>query len=762
MVNVPKKIKNLLKQPGVKKNVRIHFPNGEHDDLTNAYYIEEDSVRFTESVCSSTEGIRFGLCESSIFEATVHHVDANLKDCEIEVEIEIDVSNIELTEDEQKLIKYDPQLDFTYFPIKYGTFYIDECKQNMDRLTRDLKAYTRDHDFEKYLDPITYGFLKHRIGFKNSTELNLNMVALTASIMNSIDIPGMSCTYLGTAEDEVTYHFNWSERIDSFEPYENHKDLYLLIKTIGEPARYSRKLDKALYVEDRSGINTTAQDACLDYIRNIVDVYGFNPFKDYTVTETNFVDEPTYLHNSKPLDVIQKLPYYKNFVGSYSYKTGKGYEKNYTPVMYNYICFYPYINSDISNFSKGQMINVPYEITVRYVEKTTSDFFPDEILVDISDTFTIRDKNQIFVKEASFANNWHESFEMEKFDNDSEGTDKAYYPKSFPEADSLVESFLELYCAFGKIDRDGKFVWDRLDRNDEDTLLMSPYLKMTPNLVMKSDIQMGVLPAAYYDGNTYRNIWVDDEPIVGYGKVFASIKDENSTEEVYMERTIPKNIKTSYVDPIGNCTNIELVVHSPLRPLIFGAPYYFVFDIYDGDPTQSIFVEHDYGPVPGDYVTVEFLYNGSNRYTVTERVNSKKQVLAVFGEEGVDYTNIAVRVSYARGYACAHVNHVVVDVEEYDYDSLNPDYKEYDLSDNYFVSHNMLTKKQLKEVFTRYYENLAGFSYTPMTLEGVGLPYLEAGDIVQVTTPNGRVFRTHILRHEIDGEYTLIHDIETN
>ena len=48
MLNIPEEVKTLYRHPGADKNLRIHFPNGEREDITNDDLAEE-SFSFTES-----------------------------------------------------------------------------------------------------------------------------------------------------------------------------------------------------------------------------------------------------------------------------------------------------------------------------------------------------------------------------------------------------------------------------------------------------------------------------------------------------------------------------------------------------------------------------------------------------------------------------------------------------------------------------------------------------------------------------------------
>lgn len=70
---VPKIINNLFKQEGIKRNTRIHFPDGERPDICNSN-IESNSINIENPLCSSDE-LKFGLCESSIFECNVVNIE---------------------------------------------------------------------------------------------------------------------------------------------------------------------------------------------------------------------------------------------------------------------------------------------------------------------------------------------------------------------------------------------------------------------------------------------------------------------------------------------------------------------------------------------------------------------------------------------------------------------------------------------------------------------------------------------------------------
>lgn len=127
MLNIPEEIKQLFRQGSVRKNIRIHFPNGEREDITNSNLISE-SFSFTESICSQ-DTLKFGLCEASMVEFETFNI-GNIKGCTIE--ITLDVLNGQ-----------------EWYPIPMGTYVVDSCEKQSNMTRRSVKAYSKEFTFEK-------------------------------------------------------------------------------------------------------------------------------------------------------------------------------------------------------------------------------------------------------------------------------------------------------------------------------------------------------------------------------------------------------------------------------------------------------------------------------------------------------------------------------------------------------------------------------------------------------------------------------------
>lgn len=169
MLNIPEEVKRLLKQDSVKKNFRVHFPNGEYDDITNGNLVAE-SVVLTESLCSE-QNIKFGLCEASQLEFETIGV-GNIKNCEIQAFIEVDISS--LPSDIIATIDYMYLNDGTIaYQIPYGVFTVDSCKRQNDMSKRKIIAYSKNILDKIELSSIEKEKEQYEVSSKNNYTVDL-------------------------------------------------------------------------------------------------------------------------------------------------------------------------------------------------------------------------------------------------------------------------------------------------------------------------------------------------------------------------------------------------------------------------------------------------------------------------------------------------------------------------------------------------------------------------------------------------------------
>ena len=145
MLTVPSKVKDLLHLDTCKKNIRIHFPNGERADICNNLIVL-NTVSFKESICSQ-ETLKFGLCEAPVFECEVVGV-GNIKGATIEVSCEVYCE----TPISGAVYKWD--LQARVYPIPYGTFVVDSCKRQADMNHRRIVAYGGTANWQGMMHPL--------------------------------------------------------------------------------------------------------------------------------------------------------------------------------------------------------------------------------------------------------------------------------------------------------------------------------------------------------------------------------------------------------------------------------------------------------------------------------------------------------------------------------------------------------------------------------------------------------------------------------
>ena len=149
MLNIPESIKNLFERDDIQKNFRVHFPDGQFEDITNENVVEE-SVEFTESLCSQNN-FRFGLTEASVL--TFETVGAgNMFGMTIEASMEIDISTLTAAEiaeikagtyDGALVLESESDIGFGFYRVPYGRFYVDSCPRNHQAMAhRTVTAYS--------------------------------------------------------------------------------------------------------------------------------------------------------------------------------------------------------------------------------------------------------------------------------------------------------------------------------------------------------------------------------------------------------------------------------------------------------------------------------------------------------------------------------------------------------------------------------------------------------------------------------------------
>ena len=148
MLTVPATIQSLFKDDGIRKNFRVHFPNGENADLTNSDIIS-GSVRFTESICSK-DVLQFGLAEAPRIEFECVNVQ-NIYGMVIECGIEVDTSSLSAAQitaiqsdpgDGTLVLAGDSDIGYGFYRVPYGVFTVTSCPRSAGAMwRRRVEAY---------------------------------------------------------------------------------------------------------------------------------------------------------------------------------------------------------------------------------------------------------------------------------------------------------------------------------------------------------------------------------------------------------------------------------------------------------------------------------------------------------------------------------------------------------------------------------------------------------------------------------------------
>lgn len=91
----------------------------------------------------------------------------------------------------------------------------------------------------------------------------------------------------------------------------------------------------------------------------------------------------------------------------------------------------------------------------------------------------------------------------------------------------------------------------------------------------------------------------------------------------------------------------------------------------------------------------------------------------------------------------------------FDEESDKDTYQTYDLSDNLLLGTKSWDRNEIETFCGDIAKALIDVKYMPIELKGRGLPYIEAGDTLEVFTKSNDSITTIVLKRELEGEHTL-------
>lgn len=502
MLNIPEEIKQLLKQGSIRKNLRIHFPNGEHEDITNSNLLSE-SFSFSESIMSQSE-FKFGLCEASMVEFEMFNI-GNIKGYEIEIFHEIDVSILS----NEFIAEYGITSDdvtFPFYRIPYGRFVVDECLKQADMTKRRVVAYTNEVDLENIPNPIEKAKWDGTLNISQNLPYDFNVpsVVYSNALVGDVDyFTDKTAMELDSGTYEIA-SWSWQD-VSSF--------------------WISVKADFLFFKVDT---NEVADN--LYWLK-----YNNANFIDEVIEETKrLVELDEYLQGDTKAN-LEKITKYLKYGWWYDERS------KYIPLN-NFRYIYPHLNYPESTSDSGGIVRpnkgyswicIPYKATVGYyaqygnIETTTTTISEKTFDIrDSSDVVIYRIENlpqlRMSVKRTKITSNGSTAYQLQPNKIDMRG---------------LVEGYVEINGKLGKTNRNGFFEMVSINNN----------LGLVPSklLVPSKSLTPGSFKGENLKKTNYSSLWYDDYKTLPYDRVSVSYKNSDGEEE-YAEKWIVDNTSESY------------------------------------------------------------------------------------------------------------------------------------------------------------------------------------------------------------------------
>ena len=348
MLNIPDSVKALFKRDGVRKNFRVHFPNGEFPDITNENVVQE-SVVFTESLCSQ-DVLKFGTTESSVIEFETVGI-GNMYGMKIECGIEISLSSLSAA-DRSAIAA--GTWDGTYFDNATGKNIFDVSQAEVGKNITGQTASRYARVFVPCNPSTTYTLSVNNNIFSNGYQA----YAETATVTNPNSYTGMATPQTITTKATTNYlvfQFGISSRaitmqdlvdakiqlelgssVTDYEPY-GYSDAWFRVPygtfrvescPRDHQAMTHRKVQAYGYTVARISLNSPFELAKLRYETNGI--------KTYTPDLRKLVYAGIGWYNQSALDDYTNtditpwgFPFYDNISNEYVWATGNPYISHY-------------------------------------------------------------------------------------------------------------------------------------------------------------------------------------------------------------------------------------------------------------------------------------------------------------------------------------------------------------------------------------------------------------------------------------------------
>lgn len=758
MLNIPEEVKALFKTSDVKKNIRISFPNGERADITNENLIAE-SLSFTESVCSQ-ESLKFGLIESPVLEFETAGIE-NIKGKEIEVEIDIDTTTV--PEANFTLPLVNSSASFEVLAVSKVAFH----GHKLEDISWDIKVLDGVGVNDPFgLSPVqtfesepAYGSPSNEVycGF----DVRFGAYKghrLLVTVTSEKDVEEIAISYdVGMTSDSLDFKY-YPIKLGRF-----------IVESSPKQADMSRRKVAAYGLSYASFNQLSSVEQAkrnVDCNKNIP--YKFDAIKyfyslltyDYTIPHASYMEEDWYAEDygmtylgygsvsGKRIyfydESMEKALYHLKCDSEYSIKTLrdeiesyfdrvepsakdvvlKWYDKNaeeifYPSISYLYEFAPGYWTQTGTGYIKGEKYLYPYASSGwAYDDNHERRFFvPTKLIVanplnkEQEFEFELRKNPKIERVQLYTSENvpvepiWLE-IKRSKIPAESKYvvTEQIHYPLQ------VAEALIEMQGAFGVYDRYGKFTVLNLADN---------FANVNGGSISKSE---------------YESVWYEDKTSYPYGLVSATYKTASGEEE-YAVYNIPKGFSRG---------NIET-----LKEVSADSEVYF---LWLNVSTGTMLPESGHLMIEAP-CQIESVMIGFDYYALPLEFEGKPNIVEISSDDFYfpDITEISLTLETQESYS----GNVVLS----SFESVEEHYKadeciQYDISNNYLIQNCTFTQEQIETVLKEFAEAIKNIRYMPCELDLVGLPYIEAGDVVEVETEAGN-FITLVERRTLNGIQSL-------
>ena len=504
MIYIPEEIKQLLKN-NVKKNLRVHFLNKERNDIVNSNIIKE-SFTFSESICSR-EKLKFGLCESSVVEFECVGIE-NIKGCEIEVYLEIDISGLS----EELILAYgktSSDVAFPYYQISLGVFLVDSCERQTDMKRRKVVAYSNELHDNVFLNPVEQAKFTGLINCKYNNPYNFNVYAFMYSNIGKKFNPEMfqdkeKTTIFGeSCFKEILLKSSWI--------------VYNSDKTSGN-SKYALELQlyakRELFYEDNKNLlcelaygNVKPENMkyITDKIERICDDYGINQELE------------------KDLSSKKELEHFLEYTKTVFFDVdGKNIDLKGHHYIYPYMGYSEKEISELKN-SSGFLysINIPRRMNIVLKEQyyTSNNVLSAKVISEEEVIFRTDDTDFVCNKITGFTEMY---MNCKRLPLKINGVTKYTLSGCEINPRGIMESVMEFMTVFGRNGRNGEIELFRLA--DNFGLYPAETLYPEEDLFPKGS-NVGILVRS-----CYKTAWYDDHLTKPYDRVSVTYRNESGTE----------------------------------------------------------------------------------------------------------------------------------------------------------------------------------------------------------------------------------------